>query len=87
MWFVYVLQCADGSFYVGEAGDLAQRLAAHENGNAAAHSAKRRPVKLVYAEEHASRRLALARERQIKGWTRSKKAALISGDGALLKRL
>jgi predicted GIY-YIG superfamily endonuclease len=87
VWFVYVLRCADGSFYVGEAGDLERRLAAHNSGTAAAHTARRRPVQLVYAEEHANRALALERERQIKGWTREKKAALITGDAAALERL
>lgn len=79
MRFVYILQCADGSFYIGETGDLVSRLGAHNSGIAAAHTAKRRPVQLVYAEEHVNRQLARARERQIKGWTRAKKAALIAG--------
>ena len=87
MWFVYMLRCADDSFYVGETHDIAQRLAAHNKGCASAHTAARRPVQLAYLEENATREACLARERQLKGWTRSKKQALIADDLATLKKL
>ena len=87
MWFVYILRCADDSFYVGETHDLAQRLVAHNKGCASLHTAARRPVEMAYAEEHVDRDAALVRERQLKRWTRAKKAALIASDVTALKNL
>lgn len=87
MRFVYILRCADGSFYVGETHDVAQRVAEHNKGCASAHTAIRRPVQLVYVEQHVNRAAALTRERQLKRWSRAKKEALIVGDKAALKRL
>lgn len=87
MWFVYILRCSDGTFYVGETQDVAKRLVAHNKGCASAHTAIRRPVQLAYIEEHASRAASLDRERQLKGWSRAKKKALIAGDLAALKQL
>ena len=87
MRFIYILRCADSSFYTGETSDLERRLARHNEGRASSFTASRRPVVDAYSEAHATREAALARERQIKGWTRAKKAALIAGDLALLKRL
>jgi predicted GIY-YIG superfamily endonuclease len=87
MWFVYILRCADNSLYVGETHDVPGRVARHNEGTAAAHTAQRRPVHLVYTEEHAKRADCLKRERQLKRWTRAKKEALITGDRALLKKL
>ena len=86
MWFVYILRCADGSFYVGETHDVAKRLAAHNKGTASAHTSARRPVQLGYVEEHANRASCLDRERQPKGWSRAKKMSLIAGDVAALKK-
>ena len=86
MWFVYILRCADESFYVGETGDVAKRLASHNKGCASTHTAARRPVKLAYVEEHVNRAAALERERQLKSWSRAKKEALIAGDWASLKQ-
>lgn len=87
VWFVYILRCVDGSLYVGETGDVAARLLQHQKGCAAAHTAKRRPVQLIYVESHEDRAACLRRERQVKGWTRSKKEALIAGDLVALKKL
>ena len=87
MWFVYILRCADDSLYVGEAGDLERRLAKHSDGSASSFTAKRRPVRLVFSEAHATRASALKREQQLKRWTRAKKDALIADDLELLKRL
>jgi predicted GIY-YIG superfamily endonuclease len=86
MWFVYILRCADDSFYVGETGDVPLRVGEHNRGCAAAHTRKRRPVQLAYVERHPSRAICLTRERQLKRWTRQKKEALIAGDIGLLKR-
>jgi putative endonuclease len=84
--FLYILQCSDGSYYVGTTNDLEQRLLAHNEGRAAVYTTIRLPVRLVYSEEHNSIEKALARERQIKRWTRAKKEALISGSKKDLKR-
>ena len=87
MWFVYILRCVDDSLYIGETNDVASRLARHNDGTAAAHTARRRPVRLVYTEQYPTREDCLKRERQLKGWTRGKKQALIAGDNAVLKKL
>ena len=76
MPFVYILRCADGSYYVGKTNNLYTRLAEHQSGVAAAYTALRRPVEMVYAEEHATIRSAKDRELQLKRWSRAKKEAL-----------
>ena len=87
MHFVYILKCADGSLYVGETDDIGNRVARHQEGRACAYTAARRPVELVYVEKHANNLQARRRERQVKGWTRRKKDALVAGDLRLLRRL
>lgn len=84
MPFVYMLRCADGSYYVGKTGNLNIRLTEHQSGVAADYTAVRRPVEMVYAEEHSTIRSAKDRELQLKRWSRAKKEALIAQD---LKRL
>jgi predicted GIY-YIG superfamily endonuclease len=84
---VYILRCADGSLYVGETEDVQARFAKHNEGSASRFTASRRPVALVYMEDYATVEAARVRERQIKGWTRAKKEALVAGDLSLLKRL
>ncbi len=74
---VYILHCADGSYYTGHTDNLEARLAAHQCGNIPGYTETRRPVELVFTEELPSRADALGRERQIKGWSRAKKEALI----------
>lgn len=80
MPFTYILRCADDTLYVGYTEDLASRERTHNDGHGSAYTARRRPVKMVYAEKHRSIRAALARERQVKRWSREKKEALIRGD-------
>jgi predicted GIY-YIG superfamily endonuclease len=87
MWFVYIVRCADGSLYIGEAHDVPSRISRHNDGSASSFTAKRRPVELVLCEEHPHREAALIRERQLKRWTRRKKEALIATDLPRLKRL
>jgi predicted GIY-YIG superfamily endonuclease len=87
VFHVYILHCADGSFYVGSAQDLEARLKAHNDGRGAAFTFKHRPFRLVYSESFISRLEALTRERQVKRWSRAKKVALISGDLKKLKSL
>ena len=87
MSYVYVLRCADGSLYIGATDNLEARLLKHNEGKASAFTAERRPVVLAYSEQCANRTGALQRERQLKGWTRAKKEALIAGDRELLRKL
>ena len=86
-YHVYILSCGDGSYYVGSTRSLMDRLAAHAKGRATPFTANRRPIRLVYSEEHRSLEEACARERQIKKWTRAKKEVLISGDLQTLREL
>src|SRR5208283_2064541 len=80
-FFVYLLQCADGSFYVGHTDDLERRVAQHECGAVpSCYTFKRRPVRLMWSQEFPTRVEALAKERQLKGWSRAKKEALALGD-------
>jgi putative endonuclease len=74
---VYILECADGTYYTGSAKDLNRRLAAHESGRAARYTRGRRPVRLVHFEEFATLGEALSRESRIKKLTRSAKEDLI----------
>jgi predicted GIY-YIG superfamily endonuclease len=78
--YVYVLRCADGAYYVGTTrGDLEDRVAAHDNGLVPGYTTRRRPVVLAFAEDFADPTEAIARERQLKGWSRRKKEAVIAG--------
>lgn len=81
-FFTYMLRCADSSYYVGHTDDLERRLAQHKVGALEGYTSKRLPVDLVWSEEFPTRFDALNAERQIKGWTRRKKEALIKGDWA-----
>jgi putative endonuclease len=85
--FVYILLCADGSYYTGLAhGSLERRLWEHQNGFHAGYTSTRRPVELVYSAAFDRLDEAIAAERRIKGWTRVKKEALIRGDFDALRR-
>ena len=81
-YIVYILECADGSYYTGSASGLSKRLWEHETGFLpSAYTFSRRPVKLIWTSEECKRYSdALRWERQIKGWSRAKKQALIRGD-------
>ncbi len=82
---VYMLRCSDGSYYVGSARrGLDRRLSEHNDGTYGGYTAKRLPVIIVWSEHFLNITDAIAVERQIKGWSRVKKEALIRGDfGAL----
>ena len=84
--FFYILKCSDGSFYVGSTTNLKNRVRAHNQGKGAAHTAKRRPVRLVYHEKFDSLGDDVKRERQVKKWSRAKKEALILGKRESLKK-
>ena len=79
---IYVLQCADGSYYTGiTRRSVEERLSEHAQGLIAdCYTFKRRPVKLVFAEHYERITDAIAAERRIKGWSRAKKEAYMRGD-------
>ena len=79
-YYVYMLRCSDGSYHVGHTNDLEQRLATHERGAIEDYTLSRRPVELVFSDQFSTRQEAFHRERQIKGWSRARKEALIKGD-------
>jgi len=79
MAWVYVLRCADDSFYVGSTRNLDGRMTQHGIGAADAYTKTRRPVTLVWAQECERVDEAFALEHKIKGWRRAKKEALIEG--------
>ena len=84
---VYILRCADQSYYVGHTQNVTERVEVHNAGRAALCTSLRRPVALVYSEPAQDEVRAVQRERQIKRWTRAKKEALIAGDKTLLRKL
>ena len=79
MPYVYILRCADGSFYTGSTIDLELRLAQHEFGEGGDYTRRRRPVELVWCAEFARIDEAFQWERRIHGWSRAKKQILIEG--------
>jgi putative endonuclease len=75
---VYILKCSDGSFYTGVTNNLEERLNQHKSGlNESCYTFKRRPLELVFKEDFQDILLSIEKEKQIKGWTRKKKIALI----------
>jgi putative endonuclease len=86
--WLYILLCADGSYYVGTTRDsLDRRFAEHQAGTFGGYTSRRRPVTLVYHQAFERITDAIAAERQVKGWRREKKEALIRGDFELLPAL
>jgi putative endonuclease len=77
--YMYILECADKSYYTGSTKYLELRLQQHQNGEGANHTKNRLPVKLVYSEEFDRIDDAFFREKQVQGWSRRKKEALING--------
>lgn len=86
-FFVYILLCRDGSYYTGHTDELEKRLDEHQDGVYPCYTKSRLPVELQFVSECSSRDEAIERERQIKRWSRKKKAALIRQDWDELKRL
>lgn len=84
---MYILRCSDGSYYTGSTRDLEGRLYEHQNGLGAVFTKKRLPIKLVYCEEFERIDEAFYREKQVQGWSRAKKEALIQGQYDLLPKL
>src|SRR5512141_789126 len=87
MFYVYILECGDRSYYAGHTDELEKRVAEHQAGEGCEYTAKRLPVKLLYAQPFATRDEAFKAEQRIKGWSRKKKEALIAGDWERLVKL
>lgn len=85
--YTYILKCSDGSYYVGSTKNLELRIAQHQAGEGANHTKKRLPIELVYYEEYSRIDDAFYREKQIQGWRREKKEALIKGEFEMLPEL
>ena len=86
-FWVYIVQCSDNSYYTGHTDNLDKRIAEHQSGEIPGYTSGRRPVTLLFSQELPTREEAKACERQIKGWRRSKKQALIRGDWIEVSRL
>jgi len=88
MFWVYILQCADATFYVGHTDCLEARIAQHQQGSfRSCYTFERRPLEIRFSQSFPTRAEALSAERMIKGWSRAKKTALIEGDWSEVSRL
>ncbi|WP_421707440.1 GIY-YIG nuclease family protein [Algihabitans sp.] len=86
--WLYILRCADGSYYTGVAQqDLERRIAEHNEGSYRGFTSGRRPVTLAFSQVFERADEAIAMERRIKGWSRAKKEALMAGDWTRLRAL
>jgi len=85
--YMYILECYDGTYYTGSTKNIELRLEQHQRGEGANHTKKRLPVELVYFEEFQRIDEAFYREKQVQGWSRKKKEALINGDFETLSHL
>ena len=78
--YLYILHCADGLYYTGSTNDIEKRLYQHQNGEGANFTKKHLPLELVYLEEFQRVDDAYFKEKQVQGWSRKKKEALINGE-------
>jgi len=85
--YMYILECSDGTYYTGSTINLELRLQQHQNGEGANHTKKRLPIKLIYLEEFQRIDEAFNREKQVQGWSRKKKEALINSAQDTLPKL
>ena len=87
-YYVYILKCSDNSYYTGMTNDINRRLLEHQNGiNTGCYTYKKRPVELVFYTEFNEVIQAIAFEKQVKGWSRKKKEAIINDKWEDLKKL
>jgi len=84
---MYILECSNGSYYVGSTINLGKRVRQHQNGEGARHTKKYLPVTMIYHEIYPRIDLAFNREKQIQGWSRKKKDALINNKAYKLPEL
>ena len=87
MAWTYLLECSDGSYYVGSTVDLERRVAQYEAGLGAAYTRGRRPIRLVWAAEFDRIDQAFWFEKQVQGWSRRMRRALVDGRWDLLPEL
>ena len=85
--WVYILECSDGSYYVGSTTELDRRVWEHNEGLGAAYTRHRRPVRLLWSASYERVDEAFAFEKQVQGWSRRKREALIQGRLEDLARL
>jgi putative endonuclease len=85
--YMYILVCADNTYYTGSTVNLERRLLQHQTGEGANYTRERLPVSLVYFEVHDRIDKAFYREKQVQGWSRRKKEALINGQQHTLPEL
>ena len=86
-FYVYLLRCSDGSYYVGHTDNIETRMAQHQSAAMDCYTSTRLPVELLKSESFVTRDEALAAEQQLKGWTRRKKEAWLAGNFEELRRL
>ena len=86
-FYVYIIKCSNGSYYIGHTHNLHKRYVRHRIGTGAHHTAVNAPEEIVYTEQFDSEADAVRRERQLKRWSRAKKQALIDGRVEDLRRL
>ena len=86
-FWVYILECSDGSYYTGHTDNLELRIGMHREGKIDGYTATRLPVTLVFSEQFVTRLEALEMEMRIKGWSRKKKEAVMRGDWKEVQRL
>ncbi|WP_259067971.1 GIY-YIG nuclease family protein [Mucilaginibacter sp. X4EP1] len=87
-YFVYILYCKDNSYYTGVTNDIDRRMYEHENGlDPKSYTFTRRPLKLTFCEPFNDVNQAIAFEKQVKGWSRKKKEAIINNNWHLLPEL
>jgi predicted GIY-YIG superfamily endonuclease len=86
-FWVYILRCSDGSYYTGHTDNLEKRIVEHQAGVSEGYTSTRLPVALMFSQDFSTRDEALACERQIKGWSRKKKEAMMRGDWSEVSRL
>lgn len=80
-YFVYILLCADKTFYIGTSNDVSKRVATHNAGKGAKYTKTRRPVKLLYHEDQHTKSDALKREIELKKFSRKKKEHFLQSKG------
>ena len=85
--YMYILKCSNSTYYTGSTKYLERRILQHQSGEGANYTKKYLPVELVYCELHKHVAEAFYREKQVQGWNRKKKEALICGEGNLLTKL
>ena len=86
-YFVYILKCSDDSYYTGVTNNLEKRINEHQSGIIKGYTSNRLPIRLVFSERFSDINQAIRFEKQIKGWSRKKKEALISRNFDLLVKL